>query len=63
MKPLRQVQELALVVWENRHDAEEFLSTPHALLDGWSPAKIARTAEGAERVRRILLALEYGLPV
>ena len=60
---LRQIQELALAVWENRENAQEFLSTPHALLDGIPPAVVARTPEGAERVRRILLALEYGLPV
>jgi hypothetical protein len=59
----RQIRDLALTVWENRDDAEEFLSTPHALLQGQAPAVVARTPEGAERVRRILLALEYGLPV
>jgi hypothetical protein len=60
---VREVRELALSVWENPRDADEFLSTPHALLDGETPLDAARTAERAERVREILLALEYGLPV
>lgn len=60
---LREIRELAERVWENRSDANEFLSTPHVLLDGETPASVARTRPGAERVRRILLALEYGLPV
>ena len=61
-QPLREIRELAESVWENQRDAQEFLSTPHALLDGRTPAAVARTRAGAERVRRILLSLEYGLP-
>ncbi|HEX6370482.1 MAG TPA: antitoxin Xre/MbcA/ParS toxin-binding domain-containing protein [Longimicrobium sp.] len=57
------IRELALSVWENAQDAGEFLSTPHAMLDGETPLAAAQTPEGAERVREILLALEYGLPV
>lgn len=57
------LRELALRVWENAADAEEFLTTPHGLLDGQTPLAASRTANGAERVREILLALEYGLPV
>jgi uncharacterized protein (DUF2384 family) len=59
----REIRELALSVWENPADAEEVLSTPHALLEGERPLEPARTPEGAERVRKILLALEYGPPV
>ena len=58
-----EIRDLAISVWENPQDAEEFLTTPHALLDGETPWEVARTARGAERVREILLALEYGLPV
>ncbi|HEX2080914.1 MAG TPA: antitoxin Xre/MbcA/ParS toxin-binding domain-containing protein [Longimicrobium sp.] len=61
--PVQQVRELAGRVWENGEDAEEFLSTPHPLLDDQTPLAAAQTPEGAERVRKILLALEYGLPV
>ncbi|HEX2206928.1 MAG TPA: antitoxin Xre/MbcA/ParS toxin-binding domain-containing protein [Longimicrobium sp.] len=60
---LREIRALALQVWENAADAEEFLSAPHGLLDGETPVDAARTPEGATRVHEILLALEYGLPV
>lgn len=59
----REIRELAVRVWENAEDAEEFLTTPHGLLDGQTPLAASRTEEGAKRVREILLALEYGLPV
>jgi uncharacterized protein (DUF2384 family) len=60
---VQRIRDLARKVWENSADAEEFLTTPHGLLDGKTPLALAHTAEGAERVREILLALEYGLPV
>jgi DNA-binding transcriptional MerR regulator len=58
-----EIRELAIRVWESAEDAEEFLTTPHGLLDGQTPLAASRTDEGAKRVREILLALEYGLPV
>jgi hypothetical protein len=61
--PDEEILDLALKVWENPADAEEFLATPHGLLDGQTPLSAAETEAGAERVREILLALEYGLPV
>jgi uncharacterized protein (DUF2384 family) len=60
---VREIRELAVSVWGNPVDADEFLTTPHGLLDGKTPLSVARMAGGAERVREILLALEYGLPV
>ena len=59
----KEIRSLAVDVWENPADAEEFLITPHGLLDGQTPLAASRTPEGAKRVREILLALEYGLPV
>jgi nucleoid DNA-binding protein len=59
----KEIRSLAVDVWENPTDAEEFLITPHGLLDGQTPLAASRTPEGAKRVREILLALEYGLPV
>lgn len=58
-----EISALATKVWENPDDAEEFLTTPHGLLGGQTPLAASRTHEGAARVREILLALEYGLPV
>ncbi|HEX8390862.1 MAG TPA: antitoxin Xre/MbcA/ParS toxin-binding domain-containing protein [Longimicrobium sp.] len=58
-----EIRRMALDTWENAHDAEEFLTTPHPLLDGQTPLDVCGTDSGAQRVREILIALEYGLPV
>jgi len=42
-------------------EAREFMTTPHAMLDGRSPFEEAKTDLGARRVERILNGLEYGL--
>ena len=57
-----QIRKLAAQVWENEGDAEQFLSTPHPMLDGKTPLDLARAPEGARRVTELLLKLEYGLP-
>jgi hypothetical protein len=57
------IHELARKVWEDPADTKEFLTTPHGLLGGLTPLDAARSADGAAKVREILLALEYGLPV
>lgn len=62
-EPHESIRELALRVWENQADADEFLKTPHGLLEGQTPLAAARSRAGKARVREILLALEYGLPV
>ena len=56
------IRELAVRVWEDEKNAEEFLNTPHPMLDGKTPLKLARTPEGYRRVTELLLKLEYGLP-
>ncbi|MFL5538724.1 MAG: HU family DNA-binding protein [Longimicrobiaceae bacterium] len=56
------IRELAIRVWEDEKNAEEFLNTPHPMLDGKTPLKLARTPEGYRRVTELLLKLEYGLP-
>ena len=60
---LARVMALAEEVWESRDDAREFLAQPHPLLDGKSPLEMAETELGARRVERLLMNLEYGLPV
>ena len=50
-------------VWESDEDAQQFLTTPHPLLDGASPLDLASTELGARRVEDLLLKLEYSLPV
>jgi DNA-binding protein HU-beta len=56
------LRRLAVRVWEDEKNAEEFLATPHPMLDGRTPLELARTVEGSRRVTELLLKLEYGLP-
>ena len=60
---LARVMALAEQVWESRDDAREFLARPHAMLEDRSPLEMAETELGARRVERLLMNLEYGLPV
>jgi len=60
---LARVMAIAEQVWEDREDAREFLREPHPMLDGKSPLEMAETELGARRVERLLMSLEYGLPV
>ncbi|HYH81906.1 MAG TPA: HU family DNA-binding protein [Longimicrobium sp.] len=57
-----EIRRLAEHVWENRADAEQFLTSPHAMLDGKTPEQAAASPAGAERVRDILMRLEFGIP-
>jgi DNA-binding protein HU-beta len=59
---LKEIRSLAEHVWENKADAEQFLTSPHAMLDGHTPEEAASTRAGAERVREILMRLEYSIP-
>ena len=60
---LARVMALAEQVWESRDDAREFLAHPHPMLEERSPMEMAETELGARRVERLLMNLEYGLPV
>jgi putative toxin-antitoxin system antitoxin component (TIGR02293 family) len=57
-----EIRRLAEDVWGNRADAEQFLTSPHAMLDGKTPEQAAASLAGAERVRDILMRLEFGIP-
>lgn len=54
---------LAEHVLESRTDAQQFLTSPHPLLDGAAPIDLAATDLGARRVENVLWQLEYSLPV
>jgi putative toxin-antitoxin system antitoxin component (TIGR02293 family) len=54
---------LAEDVWENTIDARAFMNESHPMLEGRSPLEMAATELGARRVERLLMHLEYGLPV
>jgi putative toxin-antitoxin system antitoxin component (TIGR02293 family) len=54
---------LAEHVLESPAGAQQFLTSPHPLLDGEAPIDLAATDLGARRVESVLWQLEYGLPV
>lgn len=54
---------LAEHVLESSAGAQQFLTSPHPLLDGEAPIDLAATDLGARRVENVLWQLEYGLPV
>jgi putative toxin-antitoxin system antitoxin component (TIGR02293 family) len=60
---IARVMALAEQVWEDRQDAQLFLHEPHPMLDEKAPLEMAQTELGARRVERLLMRLEYGLPV
>lgn len=59
---LARIMAMAEEVWEDREDAQAFLSEPHPLLDGRTPLELGETELGARRVERLLMHLEYSLP-
>jgi putative toxin-antitoxin system antitoxin component (TIGR02293 family) len=60
---IARIMALAEHVWESREDAQAFLHEPHPMLDEKTPLGMAQTELGARRVERLLMRLEYGLPV
>jgi uncharacterized protein (DUF2384 family) len=44
-------------------EAKEWFSEPHPLLGDRTPAEVARTPDGARRVRQLLDGLEWSLPL
>jgi putative toxin-antitoxin system antitoxin component (TIGR02293 family) len=63
LERIARITALAEHVLESQEEAEQFLTSPHALLDGVRPLELAVTDLGARRVEDILWRLEYGLPV
>ena len=60
---LARITALAQFVWGDDADAREFMTTPHAMLDGNTPAEMALTDLGGRQVEGILASLTFGLPV
>lgn len=60
---LARLMALAEQVWEDHEKAQSFMARPHALLEDRAPLDLAATELGARRVERLLMKLEYGLPV
>ena len=54
---------LAEQVWESPEAAQQFLTTPHPILDNQAPLDLAATDLGTRRVETLLWNLEHSLPV
>ena len=54
---------LAEQVWESEEAAQQFLTTPHPMLDNQAPLELAATDLGTRRVETLLWNLEHSLPV
>ena len=63
LERIARITALAEHVLESHEEAEQFLTSPHALLEGIPPLEMAVTDLGARRVEGILWGLEYSLPV
>jgi putative toxin-antitoxin system antitoxin component (TIGR02293 family) len=48
-------------VWNSEPDAQGFLTTPHAMLQGRTPLDVSMTELGARRVEELLWRLYYGI--
>jgi len=60
---LARVFATALDIWGNDKDAQQFLFTPHPLLNQQRPVDLAFTELGARQIEQILENIRYGLPV
>jgi putative toxin-antitoxin system antitoxin component (TIGR02293 family) len=54
---------LAQEVWDDDDHAREFMTTPHSLLGGRTPAEMAATDLGTREVEEILWSIAYGNPI
>ncbi|MBT9499587.1 MULTISPECIES: antitoxin Xre/MbcA/ParS toxin-binding domain-containing protein [Zoogloea] len=48
-------------VWNSEQDAQAFLGSPHAMLQGRTPLDVSMTELGARRVEELLWRLYYGI--
>lgn len=63
LERIARLMAMAEAVWEDRDDARAFMRESHPMLDGHSPLEMAKTELGARLVERLLMQLEYNLPV
>lgn len=55
-----ELDQMACDTFESEADASRWLRQPHPMLDGETPLEAAKTGYGAQRVKDILLAIQYG---
>jgi putative toxin-antitoxin system antitoxin component (TIGR02293 family) len=58
---LARVFATAEYVWNSEQDAQTFLTTSHAMLQGRTPLDVSMTELGARRVEELLWRLYYGI--
>jgi len=63
LERMARVTALAEHVLESQADAQQFLTSPHPLLEGRAPIDVAVSDLGARRVEDVLWRLEFSLPV
>lgn len=51
---------LAVNTFETEQDATGWFLRPHPMLNGETPQQASQTAEGAQLVKQILVAIKYG---
>ena len=56
----RAVVDLAVEIFEERGIALDWMATPNPALGGLAPQHLCGTEAGAQQVRRVLRALEFG---
>ncbi|NYT85022.1 MbcA/ParS/Xre antitoxin family protein [Pollutimonas harenae] len=57
---IQSAQQMAERVFENKNDAQTWLSTPNFALGGNTPLEHCQTELGLRQVRRILASIEFG---
>lgn len=60
---LDQLQAMAREVLSSEREAAAWMNRAHPILDGATPAQAARTEEGAELVRDLIIGMRYGFAV
>lgn len=57
---LLELGQMAADTFETEDESSAWLRRPHPMLDGDSPLELAKTSYGAQRVKDMLLAIQFG---
>jgi putative toxin-antitoxin system antitoxin component (TIGR02293 family) len=57
---LVELDQMAVDTFEDEDSASQWLQRPHPMLEGETPLQAAKSAYGTQRVKDILLAIQYG---
>jgi uncharacterized protein (DUF2384 family) len=56
----REIAQLLRVTFSTSADARRWWTSPHVMLDGFTPAATVKRVNGAVRVRDMLVVIHYG---